>query len=513
MSFKLYNTRTREKEEFKTIDNSNTVRIYSCGPTVYDYAHIGNFSMYIFTDLLRRYLENGPQKFSVKHVMNITDVGHLKVDNDENYDLNATEDKLELASKKNNINPWEISKKYTDAFVEDMKKLNIISPTFMPRATENIRQMQDIIEKLVDNGYAYISDQENVYFDVSKFPSYGNFSGKTLKDLEAGKGGRIDVEELLKDKKNIFDFSLWITDESHIMKWDFPSVIKSGKMGYPGWHIECSAMSMRYLTDVFNSEIPDFSKFKTLDIHTGGEDHIFPHHEDEIAQSEGVTGMMFSNFWLHRKHILVNGEKMSKSKGNFYTISDLENGKLGGIKFSALDFRMWVLLGHYRTQRDFTLETMKEAKNTREKITEFYKEILIDSQEDQTIKVKLNNIEVFKTDVCEYISNFWNLLDNDLNTPGAFSVIFQIIHDYIYIDKEKSKKLIEFLNEFNSIFAIIDTNKKNEEIPEEIKTIADERWEAKLNKNFSKSDELRNKLLELGYEMKDEKDNYKIIKK
>ncbi len=500
MYLQLYNTKSRKKEEFKTVDDSNTVRIYSCGPTVYDYAHIGNFSMYIFTDLLRRYLENGPQKFLVKHVMNITDVGHLKVDDDENYDLAAGEDKFEIASRKANLDPWEISKKYTAVFLEDMKKLNILNPSenngFMPLATDNIRQMQDIIKKLIDNGYAYISDQENVYFDVSKFPNYGKFSGKTLEDLEAGKGGRIDVEELLKDKKNIFDFSLWITDESHIMKWDFPSVIKSGKMGYPGWHIECSAMSMRYLTDIFNSNNPDFSKFKTLDIHTGGEDHIFPHHEDEIAQSEGATGIEFSNFWLHRKHILVNGQKMSKSKGNFYTISDLENGKLGGIKFNALDFRMWVLLGHYRTQRDFTLETMQEAKTIREKIEKIlnnkkpYTSTLLDTNKSY------NN----------YRDEFYNALNDDLNTSKAISILFEMENNLDCIDKN-------FLNEFNSIFAIIDTNKKNEQISEEIKNIAKERWQAKINKDFAKSDELRNKLSELGYEMKDGKDNYEIMKR
>lgn len=500
MYLQLYNTKSRKKEEFKTVDDSNTVRIYSCGPTVYDYAHIGNFSMYIFTDLLRRYLENGPQKFLVKHVMNITDVGHLKVDDDENYDLAAGEDKFEIASRKANLDPWEISKKYTAVFLEDMKKLNILNPSenngFMPLATDNIRQMQDIIKKLIDNGYAYISDQENVYFDVSKFPNYGKFSGKTLEDLEAGKGGRIDVEELLKDKKNIFDFSLWITDESHIMKWNFPSVIKSGKMGYPGWHIECSAMSMRYLTDIFNSNNPDFSKFKTLDIHTGGEDHIFPHHEDEIAQSEGATGIEFSNFWLHRKHILVNGQKMSKSKGNFYTISDLENGKLGGIKFNALDFRMWVLLGHYRTQRDFTLETMQEAKTIREKIEKIlnnkkpYTSTLLDTNKSY------NN----------YRDEFYNALNDDLNTSKAISILFEMENNLDCIDKN-------FLNEFNSIFAIIDTNKKNEQISEEIKNIAKERWQAKINKDFAKSDELRNKLSELGYEMKDGKDNYEIMKR
>lgn len=485
MSLQLYNTKTKSKEFFKTIDNSKTVRIYSCGPTVYDFAHIGNFSMYIFTDLLRRYLEISG--YNINHVMNITDVGHLKVDNDENYDLSAGEDKFEIASRKNNLDPWEISKKYTQVFLDDMKKLNIINPSenkgFMPLATDNIKQMQAIIKQLIDNGYAYISNQDNVYFDVSKFPAYGNFSGKTLKDLEAGKGGRIDVEELLKDKKNIFDFSLWITDESHIMKWGFPEVIKSGKMGYPGWHIECSAMSMRYLTDVFKAEIPDFNKFQTIDIHTGGEDHIFPHHEDEIAQSQGCTGKDFSNFWLHRKHILVNGEKMSKSKGNFYTISDLENGKLGNIKFNALDFRMWVLLGHYRNQRDFTLETMQEAKSVREKILKAY-----------------NNKSNQKNSPTDLKNNFYKFLDDDLNTSGALSLF---INNLDNIDSD-------FFEEFNSIFAIIDTSKKENSIPENIINLANQRLEAKKNKNFDIADKIRIDIENLGFIIKDTKDSYEI---
>lgn len=491
MSLQLYNTKTRSKEIFKTVDNSNTVSIYSCGPTVYDFAHIGNFSMYVFTDLLRRYLEISGYK--VNHVMNITDVGHLKVDDDENYDFAAGEDKFEIASRKANLNPWEISKKYTQTFLDDMKKLNILNPEEnggkMPLATDNIREMQSIIKQLIDKGYAYVSDQENIYFDVSKFENYGKFSGKTLEDLEAGKGGRIDVEELLKDKKNIFDFSLWITDESHIMKWDFPSVIKSGKSGYPGWHIECSAMSMRYLSEVFNSEISDFSKFKTIDIHTGGEDHIFPHHEDEIAQSEGATGIEFCNFWLHRKHILINGEKMSKSKGNFFTISDLENGKLDNIKFNALDFRMWVLLGHYRSQRNFTLETMIEAKIIREKIEKIYNK---STKSDA-------NIDIYKNE-------FYKALNDDLNTSKAISIVFEMANNLDNIDKD-------FLDEFNSIFAVIDTNKKELIIPQEIINLANKRLEAKKNKDFALSDEIRNQVENLGFIIKDDKDGYEIIAK
>ena len=431
----LYNTKTREKEEFKTVDGSDTVRIYSCGPTVYDYAHIGNFSMYIFTDLLRKYLKFSGYK--LQHVMNITDVGHLKVENDENYDLMSSEDKMEKAAKRDNLDPWEVSKKYTEAFLADMKKLNIESPEFITKATDHIKEMQAIIKKLIDNGFAYVTEKENVYFNVLKFKNYGKLSGKNIEDLIAGAGGRIDVEELMKDKKNISDFTLWITDESHIMKWDFPDVIKSGHQGYPGWHIECSAMSMKYLSHALDGKYLDENKFTTLDIHTGGEDHIFPHHEDEIAQSEGATGKEFSNFWLHRKHVLVDGEKMSKSKGNFYTVSDLENGKLGGIKFNPLDFRMWVLSGHYRTQMNFTLDGMKQAKTNRESMEAFYYKL---KYSDDSIfpKDKKSFKEEFGYD---YREAFKTALNKDLNSPAVLSIIFDLINKDFLINNADREKM------------------------------------------------------------------------
>lgn len=493
----LYNTKTRKKEEFKTIDGSDVVRMYSCGPTVYDYAHIGNLSLYIFIDVLKEYLKFSG--FGIKQVMNITDVGHLKVENDENYDLMSNEDKMEKAAKRESLDPWEISRKYTEAFMIDLDKLKIELPNVVTKATDNIKEMQIIIERLIEKGFAYVTEKENVYFDVLKFKKYGKFSGKNINDLEAGAGGRIDVEELKKDKKNILDFSLWITDESHIMKWDFPSVIKSGKKGYPGWHIECTAMSIKYLTDALKNNVLDENNFITIDIHTGGEDNIFPHHEDEIAQSEGAIGKEFSNFWLHKKHVLANGEKMSKSKGNFYTISDLENGKLGNINFDPLDFRMWVLSGHYRTQTNLTLDGMVQAKNNREKIQMFY---------DNLKNIKVNEAEK-NINTNDYKIKFCKYLNDDLNTAGALSIIFEIINEYNK-NRGNENEIINFLNDFNLIFKIINLEKEELIIPEEIKNLAEQRWQSKNAKEYKKADDLRKLIEEKGYVVEDLKNEYTI---
>lgn len=496
----LYNTRTRKIEEFKTIDNTNIVRMYSCGPTVYDYAHIGNLSMYVFVDLLRRYMEFSG--YTMQHTMNITDVGHLKVDNDENYDLTSNEDKMERAAKKEHLDPWEISKKYTETFFIDTEKLNIEKPEYVVKATDHIKEMQMIIKKLIEKGFAYITENENIYFDVSKFSNYGKFSGKNIAELEAGAGGRIDVEELKKDKKNILDFSLWVTDESHIMKWAFPSAIISGHKGYPGWHIECSAMSMRYLTHALDGNELDESNFTTIDIHTGGEDHIFPHHEDEIAQTECSTGKQFCNFWIHRKHILVNGEKMSKSKENFYTISDLENGKFGGEKFSPLDFRLWVLMGHYRNQRDFTLDSIRQAKTERQKIENFYYELKHTEYNDNNKNTLKNN----------YREEFKNEMDKDLNSPAALAVIDNLINNKSSINSKNKEDILDFIeNTFNKIFAIINTDKQEKNnIPSKIKKLAEERWTAKINKDYNTADNIRREIEEMGYLIEDIKDKYNI---
>src|SRR3972149_2047156 len=291
MTLKLYNTYSKKLEEFTPIEDGK-VKMYNCGPTVYSHPHIGNFRSFIFADVLHRYLEYSGYK--VTQVMNITDVGHLTLD-----DVEAGEDKLEAAAKREKKDPYQIAEFYMNEFFELAKLLNLLPAYKYPRATEHIKEQITLAEELIKKSYAYVVGG-NVYFDVTKFAKYGKLSGNTLTQLKAG--ARIEVNT---EKRNPMDFALWKNDPKHIMQWDSPW----GK-GFPGWHLECSAMSMEYLGE-------------TIDIHTGGEDNIFPHHESEIAQSESATGKQFVRYWLHCRHLLVDGKKMSKSEGNFYSVQDI----------------------------------------------------------------------------------------------------------------------------------------------------------------------------------------------
>ena len=329
---KLYNTLTRKKEEFVPL-KKGTVKMYSCGPTVYNYAHIGNMRAYIFMDTLRKVLKyNG---YKVKHVMNITDVGHLVSDADEG------EDKMAKTARIENRSVYEIAKEYTDAFMKDIKALNIDTPEHIAKATEHIREMEIYVNDIVKNGYAY-ETSKGVYFDTSKLPNYGKMlSNNNIDDLKAGARVEVDTE-----KRNPQDFALWIkAPKEHIMKWN-------SKWGlcYPGWHIECSAMSRKYLGDKF-------------DIHTGGVDHIPIHHENEIAQSIGATGHNLANYWMHVEFLLIDGGKMSKSLGNVYTLNDL---KAKGI--DALSYRYFTYSSHYRNKLNFTWDAIKSAKNSLNKL-------------------------------------------------------------------------------------------------------------------------------------------------
>ena len=292
MSLKLYNTLTRKKDEFKPLEGKE-VRMYSCGPTVYSYAHIGNFRAYVFMDTLRRVLKaNG---YTLKHVMNITDVGHLESDADEG------EDKMEKAARKENKDPYEIAAFYTDIFFRDMGRLNIEKPEIIAKATDHIKEMLEFVQKLVENGYAY-ETSKGIYFDISKLDKYPVLSNRKLDDQIAG--ARVDVDD---EKKSPYDFAVWIkAPQNHIMKWESP-----WGLSYPGWHIECSAMGKKYLGEQF-------------DIHTGGVDHIPTHHENEIAQSKGCTGKVPAKAWMHVEFLQVDGGKMSKSLGNTYTLDVLQ---------------------------------------------------------------------------------------------------------------------------------------------------------------------------------------------
>lgn len=458
---KLYNTLTRKKEEFVSL-KKGTVKMYSCGPTVYNYAHIGNMRAYIFMDTLRKVLKyNG---YKVKHVMNITDVGHLVSDADEG------EDKMAKTARIENRSVYEIAKEYTDAFMKDIKALNIDTPEHIAKATEHIREMEIYVNDIVKNGYAY-ETSKGVYFDTSKLPNYGKMlSNNNIDDLKAGARVEVDTE-----KRNPQDFALWIkAPKEHIMKWN-------SKWGlcYPGWHIECSAMSRKYLGDKF-------------DIHTGGVDHIPIHHENEIAQSIGATGHNLANYWMHVEFLLIDGGKMSKSLGNVYTLNDL---KAKGI--DALSYRYFTYSSHYRNKLNFTWDAIKSAKNSLNKLR------------DMIALHKGVNKKIDKNIISKYEEQFLDAINDDMNMPVAISIVWEIAKE-----KEKSNDFYELIKKFDSVLSLdLDKNDKEDiNIPEDIKLILNERKDARKNKNFAKSDELRDKLKELGYIVKDTKDG-QIIEK
>ena len=458
---KLYNTLTRKKEEFVPL-KKGTVKMYSCGPTVYNYAHIGNMRAYIFMDTLRKVLKyNG---YKVKHVMNITDVGHLVSDADEG------EDKMAKTARIENRSVYEIAKEYTDAFMKDIKALNIDTPEHIAKATEHIREMEIYVNDIVKNGYAY-ETSKGVYFDTSKLPNYGKMlSNNNIDDLKAGARVEVDTE-----KRNPQDFALWIkAPKEHIMKWN-------SKWGlcYPGCHIECSAMSRKYLGDKF-------------DIHTGGVDHIPIHHENEIAQSIGATGHNLANYWMHVEFLLIDGGKMSKSLGNVYTLNDL---KAKGI--DALSYRYFTYSSHYRNKLNFTWDAIKSAKNSLNKLR------------DMIALHKGVNKKIDKNIISKYEEQFLDAINDDMNMPVAISIVWEIAKE-----KEKSNDFYELIKKFDSVLSLdLDKNDKEDiNIPEDIKLILNERKDARKNKNFAKSDELRDKLKELGYIVKDTKDG-QIIEK
>ncbi len=468
MKLTFYNTLTRKKEEFHSIDE-NRVRMYSCGPTVYSYAHIGNFRTYIFMDTLRRVLKyNG---YELKHVMNITDVGHLESDADEG------EDKMEKAARKEKKDPYEIANFYTKIFLKDMEKLNIDKPEIITKATENISQMIDYVKEIIKNGYAY-ETSKGIYFDISKLDKYPVLSNRKLDDQIAG--ARVDVDP---EKKNPYDFALWIkAPENHIMKWESP-----WGLSYPGWHLECSTMGRRFLGEEF-------------DIHTGGVDHIPTHHENEIAQSKGATGKIPAHVWMHCEYLQVDGGKMSKSLGNTYTISQLQEKGI-----SPLAFKLFCFTAHYRNKLNFTFEGAYGAQKALERLYDSYVKNVngADDVEEDVIK--------------EYEEKFLSYINDDMNMPGAMSVVWDIARN-----TKKSAKFANLLLKFDEVLGLDMKNaekylvkfKQNdsEELPAEIKKLVEERKNARAEKNWAKSDEIRDKIISLGYSIKDTKDGI-IVKK
>ena len=454
MDIFFYNTLTKKKEKFEPIED-NMVKIYTCGPTVYKDATIGNMRTFIFMDNLRRVLKyNG---YNLKHVMNLTDVGHLVSDGDEG------EDKMVKSAKEEGKTPKEIAEHYTKLFFKDLELLNVDMPEIICKATDYINDMLEFVKKLVANGYAYETSTA-IYFDVSKLDEYGILSGIDVRKQKAG--ARVDVDE---EKKNPYDFALWIkAPENHIMKWDSP-----WGPSYPGWHIECSTMSQKHLGEQF-------------DIHTGGVDLIPTHHENEIAQSKGCTGKIPARFWMHGEFLLINGGKMSKSLGNVYLLKDIiEKG------YEPLVYKYFCYTAHYRNKLNFTWEAIDASNKSLMKLRESYKKHLAGNE----------NIE--DDIILNYKNRFLKAINDDLNMPLAMGIVWEVAKN-----EKKSKKIAELLLDFDKVLGLkID---KKEDIPEEVLKLLDERNIARKEKDWKKSDELRDKIQEYGYRIEDTKDGTNI---
>ena len=458
MDIYFYNTLTKTKDKFEPI-NKEEVRMYSCGPTVYKDASIGNMRTYIMNDLIRRILKyNG---YKIKHAMNITDVGHLVSDADEG------EDKMLKSAREMQKSPYEIAAYYTKLFMEDLAKLNVETPEVVCKATDHIKDMIKYVQKLLENGYAYETSTA-IYFDVSKLDEYGILSGIKLEDQKAG--ARVDVDT---EKRNPYDFALWIKAKpNHIMKWESP-----WGLSYPGWHIECSAMGQKYLGEQF-------------DIHTGGIDLIPTHHENEIAQSKGACGKIPAKFWIHGEYLLINGGKMSKSLNNVYLLKDIiEKG------YDPLIYRLFTYSSSYRTKLNFTWEGIDASQKALDKLRAGYQKHLE------------GNEDIQDEEIAKYEEAFHKAINDDLNMPLAMSVVWDVVKN-----SKKSKKLAELLEKFDTVLAL-SLDKKSEtqdEIPEEVIKLAEERLKARTEKNWAESDRLRDEISALGYSIKDSKDGYEL---
>jgi len=463
---KMYNTMSRSVELFKPIKDTD-VGIYSCGPTVYFYAHIGNLRAYVFEDMLKRMLIH--EGYKVNHVMNITDVGHLVGDAD------TGDDKLRREASKEHKSMEQIADFYTKAFTDDISRLNIIMPSKMVKASEHIPDMLSIIATLDSKGYVYTISGNGVYFDTSKVPDYGKLSGSTFKQLNELQqaGARVTRPEGIK---NITDFAVWrfAGDDIKEMVWDS----KYGK-GFPGWHIECSTMSMKYLGNTF-------------DIHCGGIDHIQIHHTNEIAQSESATGVKFVNYWFHVNFLTVNGEKMAKSIGNIYVLEDLV--KKG---YTPLAYRYFLLTSHYRKQQNFTFEALENSQNTVNSIYTLLQKLA---------KVTQNFSETDK-EAIEYAENlrvkFFNLMSNDFNTPEALAAMHELLSkagsmlESGTIGKDAAAEMLNILLDFDSVLGIgMGTYAKEQALPEGAQQLIDERESARASKDFGKADSIRKQLEE-----------------
>lgn len=466
MKVQLYNTMSRKVEEFVPL-KEDLVGMYGCGPTVYNYAHIGNLRTYIFEDTLKRMLVHAG--FKVKHVMNITDVGHLTGDGDDG------EDKMEKSARETGKSVWDIAKFYTDAFFKDYDALNIIRPDVVCPATRHIPQMIELIQRLEKGGHTYIAGG-NVYFSIDTLPDYGKLARLKLDELQSG--ARIDVDS---NKRNPKDFVLWFTNSKfgeQAMMWDSP-----WGRGYPGWHIECSAMSMYYLGEQF-------------DIHCGGIDAIPVHHTNEIAQSEAATGKKWVNYWMHGEFLLTEKGKMSKSSGEFLTMSLLQSKG-----FDALDYRYFCLGAHYRTQLQFSLEGLSGARTARlglnERVAALGKEIA------QNVGQKAQ----------EYKDAFDSYVCDDLSMARALSVLWGVLKDNEVPNPEKLA-VVRYMDEVLGLkLDKVEKADSDSEMSQELKELLDARAEAKKNKDWASADKIRDILAEKGFSVKDTPQGPVLVKK
>ena len=466
----FYNTLTKQKEKFEPL-HQGKVGMYVCGPTVYDYIHIGNIRSYVFSDTIRRVLED--EGYEVRMIKNITDVGHLT--NDDMNQGDSGEDKVATKAAKEHKTPEEVSAFYEQYFYQTEKALNILPAHYFPRATAHVKQMITLIEALIASGHAYEANG-NVFLDVTTFPNYGALSGNKLANLKVG--ARLEEHP---DKRHPWDFALWLkAPTSHLMHWTSP-----WSEGYPGWHIECSAMSMEYLGD-------------TLDIHTGGEDNIFPHHEAEIVQSEGVTAKPFVKYWMHTRHLLVDGQKMAKSKDNFYTLEDIV-----AKGFDPMDLRMLFLGAHYRTQMNFTWEALTQAKKNRETLAQTKKRL---------VSVGIDGGS-FRAD--DELQTLRAALQDDLNTPLALTHaldLCRVINTKLdALEAVDTKRLVLVLEIIDSLFGICEVAETA--LSEEVVALVEKRKLARQDKDFPLSDSLREALEGLGYRVEDTSQGQVVSKK
>jgi cysteinyl-tRNA synthetase len=463
---KLYNTFSKKIELFKPL-KKGVVTMYNCGLTVYDYATIGNLRAYTFADVLRRYLEY--RGFAVKQVINFTDVGHMF------QDVDIGEDKMEAAVMREKKDPWAVADFYIEAFMEDAKAMNFEEPMVRPRATNHINEMMELVKKLVEKSYAYVVNG-SVYFDVAKFEDYGKLSGNTIEKLELGAGGKVEYNP---DKKNQFDFALWINDPKHIMNWRSPWCEK----GYPGWHIECSAMAMKYLGE-------------TIDIHSGGVDNLFPHHENEIAQSEAATGKKFVNYWLHNEHLLVEGRAMHKSLGNCFTLKDLT-----AKGYDPKAIRYLLMATHYRQQLNFTFKGLEAAKSAVDRLANFvYKLVHANGKGcGEEIKNLINRVQ----------KDFEGAMDDDLNISVALAALFDFVRDVNklmddnMLSKEEAQEVYELIMRFDKVLGVIGEVEKEGKLPKEAEELIQKREEARKAKDWKVADKIREELERMGIIVED----------